>query len=116
MKQCLVILNRVISGDFQDKITMDTLNSREPVSLRLKPEVEAQLNSRRTADDRIEVTTDPLAGQHHAPTLDPEQGYANGRDLEAMNDPQGVVPRGQAWKRCGGGRHLGGEDSETYTR
>ncbi len=95
MKERLGILNRVISGDFQDKITMDTLNSREPVSLRLKPEVEAQLNSRRTADDRIEVTTDPLAGQHHAPTLDPEQGYANGRDLEVMNDRKGWYREGK---------------------
>jgi hypothetical protein len=95
MKERLGILNRVISGDFQDKITMDTLNSREPVSLRLKPEVEAQLNSRRAADDRIEVTTDPLAGQHHAPTLDPEHGYANGRDLEAMNDRKGWYREGK---------------------
>lgn len=95
MKERLGILNHVISGDFQDKITMDTLNSREPISLWLKPEVEAQLNSRRTADDRIEVTTDPLAGQHHAPTLDPEQGYANGRDLEAMNDRKGWYREGK---------------------
>ena len=95
MKERLGILNRVISGDFQDKITMDTLNSREPVSLRLKPEVEAQLNSRMTADDRIQITADPLAGQHHAPTLDPEQGYANGRDLEAMNDRKGWYREGR---------------------
>ena len=95
MKERLGILNRVISGDFQDKITMDTLNSREPVSLRLKPEVEAQLNSRRTADDQIQITADPLAGQHHAPTLDPEQGYANGRDLEAMNDRKGWYREGK---------------------
>ena len=95
MKERLGILNRVISGDFQDKITMDTLNSRESVSLRLKPEVEAQLNSRMTADDRIQITADPLAGQHHAPTLDPEQGYANGRDLEAMNDRKGWYREGK---------------------
>ena len=95
MKERLGILNHVISGDFQDKITMDTLNSREPVSLRLKPEVEAQLNSRRAVDDRIQVTADPLAGQHHAPTLDPEQGYANGRDLEAMNDRKGWYREGR---------------------
>lgn len=53
MKERLGILNRVISGDFQDKITMDTLNSQETVSLRLKPEVEAQLKGRMIADDKI---------------------------------------------------------------
>ena len=35
---------------------------------------------------------DPLAQQHHALTLDPEQGYANGRDLEGDERPQGLVP------------------------
>ena len=63
MKERLGILNRVISGDFQDKITMDTLNSRETVSLRLKPEVEAQLQSRMVADDKIQLMADPLAQQ-----------------------------------------------------
>ena len=95
MKERLGILNRVISGDFQDKITMDTLNSRETVSLRLKPEVEAQLKGRMIADDKIQLTADPLAQQHHAPTLDPEQGYANGRDLEAMNDRKGWYREGK---------------------
>ena len=95
MKERLGILNRVISGDFQDKITMDTLNSRETVSLRLKPEVEAQLKGRMVADDKIQLTADPLAQQHYAPTLDPEQGYANGRDLEAMNDRKGWYREGK---------------------
>lgn len=46
LQQRLDIINGVISKDFDDKITMDTLNSKEQIAIRLNPDVEAELNNR----------------------------------------------------------------------
>ena len=87
-------MNKVISGDFKDEITMDMLNSKERISIGLKPEVESSLSQHRN-DDTLQVVQDPLANvQHMAPTLDPDKGYVNGADLENMNDRK-------AWYREG---------------
>lgn len=94
LKERLNILNNVISGDFKDKITMDMLNSKERISIRLKPEVESSLSQQRN-DDTVQVVQDPLANERHvAPTLDPDKGYVNGADLEKMNERK-------AWYREG---------------
>lgn len=94
LKERLNILNNVISGDFKDKITMDMLNSKERISIGLKPEVESSL-ARQRNDDTLQVVQDPLASvQHVAPTLDPDKGYVNGADLEKMNERK-------AWYREG---------------
>ena len=94
LKERLNVLNNVISGDFKDKITMDMLNSKERISIGLKPEVESSLSQQRT-DDTVQVVQDPLANaQHVAPTLDPDKGYVNGADLEKMNERK-------AWYREG---------------
>lgn len=94
LKERLNILNNVISGDFKDKITMDMLNSKERISIDLKPEVESSL-ARQRNDDTLQVVQDPLASvQHVAPTLDPDKGYVNGADLEKMNERK-------AWYREG---------------
>ncbi len=94
LKERLNILNNVISGDFKDKITMDMLNSKERISIGLKPEVESSLVRQRN-DDTVQVVQDPLANvQHVAPTLDPDKGYVNGADLEKMNERK-------AWYREG---------------
>ena len=42
----LDIINNVIKNDFSDSLTMDMLNSREQIALKLTPEVEAELNAR----------------------------------------------------------------------
>lgn len=90
----LDILNNVIKDDFADKITMDMLNSKERISIGLKPEVESSL-ARQRNDDTLQVVQDPLASvQHVAPTLDPDKGYVNGADLEKMNERK-------AWYREG---------------
>ena len=94
LKERLNILNDVVSGDFKDKITMDMLNSKERISIGLKPEVESSL-ARQSNDDTLQVVQDPLANvQHVAPTLDPDKGYVNGADLEKMNERK-------AWYREG---------------
>lgn len=94
LKERLDILNNVISGDFKDKITMDMLNSKELISIGLKPEVQSSLSQQRDGDT-MQVVQDPLANvQHEAPTLDPDKGYVNGADLEKMNERK-------AWYREG---------------
>lgn len=42
----LDIINNVIKSDFSDELTMDMLNSREQIALKLTPEVEAELNAK----------------------------------------------------------------------
>lgn len=91
----LGILNNVISGDFADKITMDMLNSKERIGIKLKPEVEESFKQKQN-DDMVQVVQDPLVNaQHVAPTLDPEQGYSNGADLEKMNERKGWYREGK---------------------
>ena len=94
LNERLNILNNVISGDFNDKITMDMLNSKERISITLKPEVEASF--RKQLQDETIVVSDPLANErHYAPTQDAEQGYTNGKDLEAMNERKGWYREGR---------------------
>ena len=94
LNERLNILNNVISGDFNDKITMDMLNSKERISITLKPEVEASF--RKQLQDETIVVSDPLANErHYAPTQDAEQGYTNGKDLEAMNERKGWYREGK---------------------
>lgn len=90
----LNILNNVISGDFNDKITMDMLNSKERISITLKPEVEASF--RKQLQEETQVVSDPLAKERHfSPTQDAEQGYTNGKDLESMNERKGWYREGK---------------------
>ena len=94
LNERLGILNNAISGDFKDNITMDMLNSKERISISLKPEVEESF--RKQAQEDVQVISDPLANeQHFAPTQDPEQGYANGKDLEAMDERKGWYREGK---------------------
>ena len=90
------ILNNIISGDFKDQITMDMLNSKDHISIALKPDVEASFQQQVQPQNETQVIPDPLATQQHvAPTLDPDQGYTNGQDLEAMNERKGWYREGK---------------------
>lgn len=93
----LSILNNVISGDFQDKITMEMLNSKDRIAISLKPEVNLQMqHAQQLQQEQTTVLADPLATQQHqAPTLDPDQGYTNGQDLESMNENKGWYREGK---------------------
>lgn len=96
LNERLDILNNVISGDFKDKITIDMLNGKEHLSITLKPEVEEQFRQQSQQQEEIQVINDPLTNeQHQAPTLNPEQGYTNGKDLEAMNERKGWYREGK---------------------
>ena len=87
-------MNNAISGDFKDCITMDMLNSKEHISITLKPEIEESFRKQQQED--VQVINEPLATeQHFAPTQDPEQGYTNGKDLEAMDERKGWYREGK---------------------
>jgi hypothetical protein len=55
----LDIINNVISGDFHDKVTMDMLNSNEHLSIKLKPDVEQQLNQQMRQELPQHLVADP---------------------------------------------------------
>ena len=97
LQERLDILNHVISGDFKDSITKDMLNSKERISITLKPEVEQELNvqAQRRSLQTVDVIPDPLQEQQHfAPTLNPEEGYVNGAELAEGNERKGWYREG----------------------
>lgn len=91
------LLNHVISGDFKDTITKDMLNSKERISITLKPEVEQSLaQQQQVITQQIEVIPDPLQNQRHvAPTMNPEEGYVNGADLDEGDERKGWYREGK---------------------
>lgn len=98
VQERLDIINNVISSDFNGKITMDTLNSKERINIPLKPEVEQNLQQLEVQriQERYNVTPDPLLNQreHFAPTLNPEKGYVDGSNIQMMNERKGWYREG----------------------
>ena len=97
LQERLDILSHVISGDFKDSITKDMLNSKERISITLKPEVEQELNvqAQQRGLQTVDVISDPLQEQQHfAPTLNPEEGYVNGAELAEGNERKGWYREG----------------------
>ena len=93
----LDILNHVISGDFKDSITKDMLNSTDHIAITLKPEVEQSfIQQQQVMSQQVEVIPDPLQEQQHfAPTMNPEQGYVNGADLDEEDERKGWYREGK---------------------
>lgn len=93
VQQRLDIINDIIKIDFKDAITVDMLNSKEWLHIGLHPEEEQRLKQEMAAGMG---QGDPLLlERHHAPTLDPEQGYVNGQDLAQSNDRKGWYREGR---------------------
>ena len=92
----LEVLNNVIGGDFQDKITMDMLNSKERINIDLKPEVRQQLEQReQVVAAENEVRQEQMqVMQEHDQHL---QGDAvvDGKDLDILNDNKGWYREGK---------------------
>ena len=87
----LDIINDVIKGDFNDKVTMDMLNSKEHIAITLKPEVEAELNQKQQV---LEQTNMPLDAQIQQEPEDRAVAHVDGQSLYEMNE-------GKAWYREG---------------
>ena len=97
LQERIDLLNHVISGDFKDSITKDMLNSTEHISITLKPEVEQSLvQQQQVINHQVDVIPDPLQQQQHlAPSLNPEEGYVNGQDLEEGDERKGWYREGK---------------------
>lgn len=88
----LEIINRVIAADFSGRVTMDMLNSRNLVDIRLKPEAEAEiLHIRRPQETFPEQQQMVRRDNDLSGTLDAEHkvGVVDGRELNRLKDTKG---------------------------
>ena len=93
--QRLDLINEVIKGDFNEKVTMDMLNSKEQVAIKLKPEVEAQLNARQAEIQQQVVMYQPVDDmQIQREQEDRTVAHVDGTTLYEMNEDK-------AWFREG---------------
>ena len=94
----LDIINAAMANDFDGKVTMDMLNSKERINIPLKPDVATQLNqleNQRTAEQYRHDEPQVIMDWHVAPTTDPNQGYVDGKALQEMNERKGWFREGQ---------------------
>lgn len=88
------LINNVIKNDFQDKLTMDMLNSKEQIGLKLTPEVEAELNSRQQI---VIDQSQPLVYDDQA-VVEPEDrsvAHVEGNSLYEINEGKGWFREGK---------------------
>ena len=88
------LINNVIKNDFQDRLTMDMLNSKEQIGLKLTPEVEAELNSRQQI---VIDQSQPLVYDDQA-VVEPEDrsvAHVDGNSLYEINEGKGWFREGK---------------------
>ena len=94
----LQVINDVIGDDFDDKVTFERINSKEQLSIKLKPEVESKLQQESVI--QMQKLQQPLAPGYERfvvvpPTQDPEKGYVNGQALNQLNENKGWYREGK---------------------
>ena len=75
----LETLNNIINGYFSDKVTMDTLNCKEQLSIQLRPEVQQELED--ILQPVLESNHVEESALNQAP-IDRNVGVVDGRDLQ----------------------------------
>ena len=88
------LINNVIKNDFQDKLTMDMLNSKEQIGLKLTPEVEAELISRQQI---VIDQSQPLVYDDQT-VVEPEDrsvAHVDGNSLYEINEGKGWFREGK---------------------
>lgn len=90
----LDLINNVIRDDFQDKVTMDMLNSKELIGIRLKPEVEQQLNAALQQSQTMVVDQELLVTPEQQPQ-DKTVGRVDGNTLYDLNENKGWFREGK---------------------
>lgn len=90
----LDLINNVIRDDFQDKVTMDILNSKELIGIRLKPEVEQQLNAALQQSQTMVVDQELLVTPEQQPQ-DKTVGRLDGNTLYDLNENKGWFREGK---------------------
>lgn len=82
----LEILNGIIRADFADKVTADTLDSRQRISLALYPEVQEELTQRQQQEQEI---LSPLESQLRQEMPYGAAASVDGRDISVLNENKG---------------------------
>ncbi len=104
----LEILNNVIQNDYSDKITLESLNSKERISIALHPEVEQDLamRNRQEQDLLLPLESDNSLAPHSTEQTvlqedehiirEPQEGaLIDGRDLSYINENKGWYREGE---------------------
>lgn len=104
----LEILNNVIQNDYSDKITLESLNSKERISIALYPEVEQDLamRNRQEQDLLLPLESDNSLAPHSTEQTvlqedehiirEPQEGaLIDGRDLSYINENKGWYREGE---------------------
>ena len=96
VQQRLDLINDVIKNDFSDKVTMDVLNSKEQVSIKLKPDVEQALS----AGQSQVFEHSPAMGADDRQVLpdreeDRSVAHVDGNTLYDMNEQKGWFREGR---------------------
>ena len=98
VEERLNLINGIIKNDFADKVTMDMLNSKEQISIKLTPVVESEINQRQEA---VLEYGHPIVEEEHELR---DVAHINGQDLYELNE-------NKAWYREGNhGREVNVED------
>ena len=87
-------LNVIIRNDFEDKITMDMLNSKQQISIKLRPEVEAELNHPLSMQDDTIVAMDGQQLPLQAEKEDKSIAHVDGNSLYELNESKGWYREG----------------------
>lgn len=90
----LDVINGIIKDDFQDQVTMDALNSKELVAMKLKPEVEQQLNAALQQSQTMVVDQELLVTPEQQPQ-DKTVGRVDGNTLYDLNENKGWFREGK---------------------
>ena len=88
------LINNIIKNDYQDKLTMDMLNSKEQIGLKLTPEVETELNNRQQI---VSEQSQPLSHEDQV-VFEPEDrsvAHVDGNSLYDMNEGKGWYREGR---------------------
>ena len=91
----LNLINNVIKNDFEDKITMDMLNSKEQIGIKLNPAVEQEMNQRQQVLEEAQV---PIVMDGQQVTQEPEDravAHVDGQSLYEMNENKGWFREGR---------------------
>jgi hypothetical protein len=90
----LETINKVIGEDFADKVTMDMLNSKQPIDIKLHPEVQQDLNSQlNTQQQYFEQTNQQETVQQEV--LPKGTVVMDGNDLDYINPDKGWFREGK---------------------
>lgn len=94
----LDIINSYIGNDFNEKVTMNMLNSKESISITVKPipsSIETQQAESLYTNNDATLKEEVVAEARMAPTTNPEEGYVNGQNLQALNESKGWYREGK---------------------